>query len=135
MALGGQTRMLIDKDSARETAARGQMLAYGGRGTVRFPETHALREIAAIMRESHREPEQIELGVTFRGNRIKHRLLPIDLSLDGRQGFLRRCSVAKLEEATQATGDRTPLLAVVPADAADGADRDPLLDPRSGREC
>src|SRR5579862_4314686 len=86
-----------------------------------LPEAHALREIAAIVRQSHGEPQQVELRVAFGGHLIENRLFTIDLRLDGGLRFFSGSYVADFQHSSQTGRDRTPMLTVVTADAANGA--------------
>ena len=54
MAFGRKTGVLVDEHGRREPPARGEMLHHRRGSRRAFPETHALREIAAIVRQRHR---------------------------------------------------------------------------------
>ena len=123
--------VLIDANGNREAASRGEMF-HQRRGDWRLlPEAHALREIASIVGERHGKAQQVEFGVPFRGHFVEHRLLAIDLCLDGGLRFVRGNGVADFQQAAETARDCAPLLAVVPADAANRADRDAILRPKA----
>ena len=90
-----------------------------------MPCVRSPRLCARVIESRSRSSSLAALG----GYGVEHRLFAIDLGFDGGLRFLRGLRVADLQQPPEAAGDRTPLLAVVPAHAADRADRDALLGP------
>src|ERR1700676_1871963 len=122
VAFGGKPDVLIDANRTLKAASRGEMRHQRCGERSVLPETHALREIASIVRQSHGETQQVELSVTFNGPLIENCLFAIDFSFDGGLRFFRGSRVTEFKHAPEATRDRTPMLAVVTADTANGAD-------------
>ena len=83
-----------------------------------LPEAHALREVAAIVGQRHRQTQQVELAVAFGGYLIENGLFPNDFRFDGGLCFLRRRRVAEFQHAAQSARDSAPVFPVVAADAA-----------------
>jgi hypothetical protein len=94
-----------------------------------LPETHPLSQIAPVVRQGHREAQQVEFGIAFGGACIEHRLFAIDLGFDGGLGYLLELGDTASAEEAQAARNGAPLFAVVAANAADGADRDAVFSP------
>jgi len=129
VALGREPGVLIHPNGEREAPALGEMVHDRGGERRALPETHALSQIAAVVRQGHREAQQVELGVAFGGDSIEDGLFPIDLGFDGGLRFFGCSGIAELEQAAQAGGNGAPLFPVVAANAADGADRDAVFRP------
>src|SRR5580704_19232385 len=86
------------------------------------PKAHALFKIASIVSQSHGEAQQVELGVAFAGHFIENCLLTIDFRFDGGLRFFRRSPFAEFKHSSEASRDRTPMLSIVTAYTANGAD-------------
>src|SRR6202023_2850632 len=98
------------------------------------PKAHALFKIASIVSQSHAETQQVELSVAFGGHFIENCLLTIDFCFDGGLRFFSRSRVAEFKHSSEASRDRTPMLSIVTANTANGADRDAVLGPVARRE-
>src|SRR5580704_82155 len=122
VAFAGKPGLLIDSNRELEASACKEML-HQRRGERRvLPETHALLEIASIVRQGHGEAQQVELSVALGGHGIESRLFAIDFRLDGGLRLFGGGAVTQFQQASETTSDRAPVLAIVPADAANGAD-------------
>src|SRR5262245_681046 len=82
VALCREAGVLVDADGESETAARREVLLNGCGGGATLPETHALGEIAAIVRQGHRQAEQVEFGVAVGEAGFEGGLLTVDFGFD-----------------------------------------------------
>src|SRR2546421_462565 len=71
------------RSKSPEAAARGEVFLHRHRERRAFPETHPLREVAAIVGERHGETQQVELRAGLARDGVEDRLLAIDLRFDG----------------------------------------------------
>src|ERR1700741_2674581 len=122
VSFGCETGVLIDANRKSETAPCGEVCHERCGEWGLLPEAHALREIAAIVRQSHGEAEQVELSVAFGSHFIENCLFAIDFCFDGGLRFFSRHRVADFKHSAEAGRDRAPMLAVVTADPANGSD-------------
>jgi hypothetical protein len=121
VAFSREACVLIDPHGEGEAAALGEMFhdRRGERGAL--PETHALREIAAVVRHGHREAQEVEFGVRLSAAFLEDRLLAIDLRFDRGLRFFGGNDIAEFEQAAQAARNGAPVFSIVAADAPDGA--------------
>src|SRR5580704_9500951 len=122
VAFGRKPGVLINADRKREASSRGEMCDQRRGEWGLLPEAQALREIAAIVCQSNGEAQQIKLSVAFCGHFIENCLFAIDFCFDRALRFFSGSRVAEFKHSTEASRDRTPMLAVVTADTANGAD-------------
>src|SRR5580693_6229607 len=121
VAFRREAGVLINANCKREASSRGEMCDQGCGEWSLFPEAQALREVAAIVRQSHGEAQQVELSVAFGGHFIENCLFAIDFCFDGGLRLFSGSPFAEFKHSAEASRDRTPMLAVVTADTANGS--------------